>query len=301
MIFVIPVFFAAWRKKITLNDLGEDIWIGLASFALVLLLGWKVFDWTFPAFFVVVAMLTGILIKRNSSGKLQQWFMALGILVVCSVFQWWTLHYLPVKDYRAYAIGQNLVENMKNAEDLGLEPPKFLTFYTLKKAGSEDVKEVDSDTYLNEQIWKDSTWVIQKELTYSKKVKDGYEPKIADFAALDFDGNDLKDSLMNIPRLYLVVTYDLRKTDTANMKFISEFANAAQADGAVVLGFTTAGYDDCENFRHEHQLAFPYIQGDEKVLKTMIRANPGVMYIERGTVVNMWSHNNLPSYIDSRR
>ena len=296
MVFVIPVFFAAWRKKISLNTMREDVFIGVVSFLLILFLGWKIFDWVFPAFFAAVSIAVAMGIKKIAPARYVEWAMALGVLVVCGIFQWWTLHYLPIKDYRAYAIGENLIENMKTAEEVGKEPPKFLTFYTLKNASTGETKEVDSDTYLTERLWEDTAWEIQKEFTYSKKVKEGYEPKIADFTALDFDGNELKDSLMSIPRLFLVLTYDLAHTDTRHMAELKAFTDAAMADGAVVFGMTTAGYDDCENLRHEFQLAFPYIQGDEKVLKTMIRANPGIMLLENGVVKGKWNASHLPPY-----
>ncbi|MFN7014188.1 MAG: hypothetical protein ACK4ON_07975 [Bacteroidia bacterium] len=35
---------------------------------------------------------------------------------------------------------------------------------------------------------------------------------------------------------------------------------------------------------------------DETTLKTMIRSNPGIMLLKKGTVVAMWHHNDTPDF-----
>ena len=254
-------------------------------------------QWLFPVLFTVVAFGVGAFLKARSNQS--QWVMALGVLLVCLLTQYWTIAHLPLKDYRPYAIGHNIIEKMKTAQELGLDPPQYMRYYTMKSEVTGDTMVVNQDKYL--ALYKDTTfnmkeWKIQADLTTTKKVKDGYEPPIMDFMALDMDGNDLKDSLLAAPKVFLLVMWDLKASDRSNLKQIAEFANKAQADGIKFYGFTTAGYDEVENLRHEYQLAFPFLQGDEKVLKTMIRDNPGLMYLENATVINMWSNGDVPDY-----
>ncbi|MFN6380289.1 MAG: DoxX family protein [Flavobacteriales bacterium] len=291
--FVLPFFFAAFFNKVKLNTWKEDAYIIVSSLVLVALFGALKLDWNFPAVFVVVSTLAALIVKKFVGEK--QWLMAIAVTIVCAFTQYWTYVHLPLKDYRPYAIGQDIVENMKSAEELGLEPPKFLTFYTLKNKSGE-TKEVDSERYLSENIWKDTTWKIVNDLTYTKKVSDGYEAKIQDFTALDSDGNELKDELVAHPGVFLLVMWNIEETEKDHLKEIAEFANKAQAAGKAFYGFTTASYDEYEPLRHEFSLAFPFLQGDEKVLKTMIRANPGLVYWENGKVVNMWAACDVPDY-----
>jgi uncharacterized membrane protein YphA (DoxX/SURF4 family) len=292
--FILPFFIAAWRNKVKLNTLTEDLWIGGISVVLISVFSFVQLKWGFPMVFTILAIAVGVAIKQLTKGK--EYLMALGVLLVCAATQYYTVVHLPLRDFRAYAIGQNLVHNMKSAEELGLEPPKLVNMYMLKNEKTGEMKEVDSDTYLAQKMWEDKTWVIQKDKTYSKKIKDGYEPKILDFMAQDLDGNDLKDSLLAMDRVFLFVMWNLEETDKSVLKDAAEFANKAQAAGIPVYGFTTADYNAIEDLRHEHQLAFPFLQGDEKVLKTMIRANPGLMYLEKATVMNMWSGVDIPNF-----
>jgi hypothetical protein len=37
------------------------------------------------------------------------------------------------------------------------------------------------------------------------------------------------------------------------------------------------------------------------VLKTMIRSNPGLMYLEKATVVNMWSGVDIPNFDEASK
>lgn len=296
--FVLPFFIFAWMGKVKLNDWKDDAVIVTVATLIVLGFSYKMLDWYFPVIFIVTACAVGIGIKQATRGK--QWLMAIGVLLVCSLTQYWTYAHLPLKDYRAYAIGSDLRENMKTAEELGLESPAYLTYYTLKHSTTGEIKNMDSEAYLTQQIWKDSLWKIQPEFTYSKKIKDGYEPKIMDLSAMDMDGIDMLDSILDAPSIFLLVMWNLEEAKTSDLAELTAFALKAEAEGKQFYGFTTAGYDECENYRHEHQLAFPFLQGDEKVLKTMIRSNPGLIYMEKGKVINMWAGGDVPTYEEAK-
>ncbi|MBL7941872.1 MAG: DoxX family membrane protein, partial [Flavobacteriales bacterium] len=193
LILVIPVFIAAWRKKFTLNTNKEDMWyLGLA---LVLIAAFSIMQlkWFFPISFTIIACGLALVVKQYIGPKVP--LMALAALIVTGYVQYHTYTHLPLKDYRAYAIGNNLIDQMKTATELGLQEPKSLAFYTLKNKKTGELKEIDSDQYLKTEIWKDTTWSAPiEELTYTKEVVAGYRPKIQDFKPTDFDGVEMKDS-----------------------------------------------------------------------------------------------------------
>ena len=43
---------------------------------------------------------------------------------------------------------------------------------------------------------------------------------------------------------------------------------------------------------------YSFLFTDETVLKTIIRSNPGVLLLSKGTIVNKWHHNDFPSFIE---
>lgn len=294
LIFIIPIFFAAWMGKIKLNTYREDTIILVFSLLVVAGFSYSMLNWMFPVFFTLISFGVGVLIKKITSEK--QWLMAIGVLAVCVFLQYWTLEHLPLKDYRAYAIGNNILEKTRSAEELGLDPPKYVNMYTLKNKTTGELTEVDSDSYLSQKLWNDKNLELLKDKTYSKKIADGYEPPIKDFHPTNMDGEEVIDSLLNYDRVFWLVMYDLKKADTRYMKEINEFAKQAEAKGIKFFAISPSGYDEAENFRHEHQTPFPFLVNDMTELKIIIRSNPGLVYLEKGVVVNMWSDSDVPDF-----
>lgn len=364
LVFIIPIFFAAWMKKIKLNTKTEDIYILVASLLVVAGFSYAMLDWMFPVLFTLISFGVGVLIKMATKEK--EWLMALGVLVVCCFLQYWTLVHLPLKDYRAYAIGSDIKEKTMSAEERLLatpyakfveekvqpltedsldfvgeisnpeniveiekylesiksaggaaaeaanefaankaawtkdvetfQPPKFVNMYTLENKATGEAKEVDSDSYLKQKMWEDKAWTINKDKTFSKKIKDGYEPPIKDFNPSNMDGEEMIDSLLGYEKVYLLVMHNLSKTDTCNFKAINDFALKAQKDGAKFFGISSSAGEEVEEFRFRNQTPFDFLSNDGTELKIIVRSNPGLVYIEKGIIKDMWSNADIPEY-----
>ncbi|MEM1001533.1 MAG: DoxX family protein, partial [Bacteroidota bacterium] len=63
--------------------------------------------------------------------------------------------------------------------------------------------------------------------------------------------------------------------------------------GYTVIGLTSSGSEDKLNFKKRLNLGFDFYLCDEKVVKTMVRANPGVIVLNKGTVVNKAHWNDF--------
>jgi hypothetical protein len=99
---------------------------------------------------------------------------------------------------------------------------------------------------------------------------------------------------------FLLVCYDLAKTDddeTLHAK-INDLYKLAATDKIKVLALTASDAQQIDTYKHKHQALYDFANADGIVLKTMIRANPGLILIKDGTVIMNWHHNNFPSYTD---
>jgi hypothetical protein len=75
------------------------------------------------------------------------------------------------------------------------------------------------------------------------------------------------------------------------------FANNAVEDGLRVYSLTKLYEKDrISDFRNTVQADFPFYTADDILLKTIIRSNPGVLYIEDAKIVKKWHHKQLPEY-----
>ncbi|MFT4602089.1 MAG: putative membrane protein YphA (DoxX/SURF4 family), partial [Arenicella sp.] len=117
--FVLIIFFN--QRKIQMNTVKENWVMTISSMLVVVFFSW-VFGWYFPIFFALFALLGSFVIGRINIGKMSKdWKMALYVGVVSFIFALYTSMYLPVKDYRAYAIGNNISEQMTNGVDPVIE------------------------------------------------------------------------------------------------------------------------------------------------------------------------------------
>lgn len=120
--------------------------------------------------------------------------------------------------------------------------------------------------------------------------------KITDYSVSSAEGDDVTQMTFDGNKLLFVI-YDVRKASTDNMDAIRALIN--NLDGKVdMMILTASGPDEAEAFRHEHQLAIPYYLADATVLKTIVRANPGITLWSNGTVMGMWHHNDTPDASD---
>jgi uncharacterized membrane protein YphA (DoxX/SURF4 family) len=79
-------------------------------------------------------------------------------------------------------------------------------------------------------------------------------------------------------------------------KQLNPVAAAAKQAGWKVYGITTiADAESAAPFTKATGADYPFYRADEKLLKTIIRANPGLVIWKDGAVVGMYHHRHLPS------
>jgi uncharacterized membrane protein YphA (DoxX/SURF4 family) len=246
--------------------------------------------WFFPFIFAFVILLIFIVLKMKLGEKSADISTILGTTAII-LFTLHCYYNLPVKDFRPYAIGKSIPAQMKLPE--GAQPDVFETKLVYENIASGETKEMTQDEYMSLKLWEDSTWKWKS--TDSKLIKEGDKAKITDFAITDFDNNDYTyDFLDEEAPILVFISSKINKVNKNAFQKINPLVEAAFAKGYYAIGLTASSYNQVDEFRHDVQAMFDYYQVDEITLKTIVRSNPGLILLKKGTILGKWHHRNIP-------
>jgi uncharacterized membrane protein YphA (DoxX/SURF4 family) len=249
-------------------------------------------------FFILIIFINRNKIKSVFNDSFKADWASVGATTVLSfAFAFYCLWHLPVKDFRPYAIGKNIPEQMTLPANA--KPYIYETVLMYKNMETKEVKELTSDEYM-------ANWAVYDESngwkhldTKNKEIQKGDDAKIKDFKIEGYDGNDYTQDILDDPDyVLLLVAYDIKKADLKGMRKFSAFAEEANNNGISVIGLSASSENTVEEIRHEVQAPYNFYSADGITLKTMIRSNPGLMLLKKGVVVDMWHHNDFPDFKD---
>ncbi len=204
---------------------------------------------------------------------------------------------LPPLDFRAYAPGMNIKENMKKAADY--KDPVYESMLVYENLKTHEKKEFSQKAYMDSKIWEDTlNW--KWSATNNKLISDAVNPpKITDFTVSDLNGNTVTDSLLNDKNYsFWLVVYDLAQTTDGEslMAQINDFYKLSSSEKFKFYALTASSSKEIDDFKHKHNALYDFVTVDATVLKTMIRSNPGLMLMKDGTVIANWHHSNFPTF-----
>jgi len=193
--------------------------------------------------------------------------------------------HLPWIDFRPYHIGANITEGMTVPE--GKPVDEYRTSLLYEKDGV--VKEFDMSDY----PWDDSTWIFKDSKT--SIIKKGYTPSIHDFSIITREGYEITDEVLSDEGFtFLLVAHRLTKSDRQALKKASNIAGFCKENDHRFYALTASPQNEIEYLKSELGLKYDFCFTDEITLKTIIRANPGLLLLQKGTVVGKWHFNDMP-------
>lgn len=302
-IFVLPLLIFAKRIDGKDFDLTEKI-VSVVAIIVAFVASILVFKWYLPAVFISIMLLARVALHYGlKSEAIRKFSFSLLTLILCS---WFTIHcynHLPIKDYRPWAIGNIVPQKM-------IGEPEFADVYMVyKNTKTGEVKEYlavknTDGKPINDFSWMTEEFIANNEFVNQRKQinKEAVEAPIHDFTLDNPEtGEAYAETFIFKPGYkFMLVAYDLKKTNTAVMPKVNEFVAACQKEGIEFIGATSSA-DMVEEFRHQHQNAFPYYSNDATSLKTIIRSNPGLVMMKDTVVTGMWHHNDFPTFEDVKR
>lgn len=239
---------------------------------------------------VTILLLTKKYIPQTLSSQVE---LSMFIIAVCFVFGFMTyarLH-LPIKDFRPYKIGNNIPEMMEIPADA--EADVYEIEFIYEKDGIRQTFTLDNYPK------GDTTWVFVDQV--SKLVKKGYEPPIHDFEITTLEGEDVTEDILAAHKAVLIIMYDLSKADLNQMDKVIALLKDSKEELYYCHVLTGSGLADIDELSdvYREQLEEAgldweevFYQTDPVTLKTIVRANPGVIVIQDGTITDKYNLRN---------
>ena len=202
-------------------------------------------------------------------------------LVLSGFYVYHVLNHLPVIDFRPFEIGKNIEEGMIVPEDA--PKPIYDYAWTFRVNGEEQtiVTQGDYPTVDGEYVGVETS-----------EVQAGYEPPIHDFT-IEQDGEDFAASLLQEEKLVMVVAYDLMKTNIEQYASVKTYTDLAIKKGYKVIGMSASNSTQSEKLINDHELDFQFYFTDETALKTIVRSNPAILVLEKGTIIQKVHYNDF--------
>lgn len=212
------------------------------------------------------------------------WLIGLYSFLFILMITGYCYFHLPLFDFRPYHIGANIREGMEIPE--GKSPTVYDTRFIMQKG--EEQKEFGLEDY------PDSTWTfVDTKLVVKEK---GYEPAIRDFSIVrQDDGEDITDEVLDDDNYtFLLIAHQLEEADDGSIDLINELYDYCLQYGYAFYALTSSSDEAILKWQDSTGAEYPFCLTDNTTLRTMIRSNPGVILLKKGTVLNKWGVNELP-------
>ncbi len=229
----------------------------------------------------ILILFFGVSYIKPLFGKLPTTVLALLGFIISLWFGYHVLMHLPLIDFRAYKVGDNIKENMMLPADAQKAVIDYHWTYTLN-GKQEELTDRGSGPAKYDKIIKVETTIIEE----------ADIPKIQDFS-IESDEEDLTDHFLNEDKLIMVVSYSLEHIDRNSLTELKKVTDEAIRKGYTVIGLTASGEDAKKSIKETYKLDFDFYLCDEKALKTVVRSNPGIVKLSKGTVIQKLHYNDM--------
>ena len=277
MVFLVFILFTPFTLYVAITDVVPDCGcfgdaIGMSNMA----------SFIKNLFLLLLAVIVFLGRKRfvvNISAK-NRWMVVLFSFFYIAFIEAISLSYVPILDFRNYAVGNNLRELVQGEGDT------YKVMLTFEKNGEQRNFEQDS--------LPDETWLFVD--THSELVAKGRKPVIGDFAILDWesDYDVAQDILADTGFVCILVAEFLEDASVGRVDKINDLYDYCLEHNVSFFAATSSDESDIELWRKRTGAEYPVYWADNVLLRSMTRANPGVLLINDGVIVGKWNVTGMP-------
>lgn len=215
----------------------------------------------------------------------ERWVPAILALMGIGVFTYCNQRYLPYKDFRPYQIGFDLNQKIQEADS---------TYQAELLEGTQFIyRKGDCVQKFSVHDLPDTTWTYegqeQSEELKSRKLTYSFEMQ-------NSQGEAMENEILNdTTGVFLLFSLNWNQANQDNIDEINELYRYAQDKGYKFYGVSASTPEEESEWRYQTGADYPILFMDATTIKTVIRANPGLIVMKSGVVVDKISTEMLPS------
>ena len=254
----------------------------------VTLTNWQTF-WKNIIFLIFVIIFLQYGKKYRTIINLKKSLFIISIITFSAfAFQFYNYYNIPVIDFRPFNEGVNLKEASTIPEDAEQDIYETVLYYKNLNTGKSKAFSIDNIPYEDTLTWAYDT-------TITELIFKGYEPPIHDFFLTEFNNDDITEDILNVKELSLIfVMHKITEAYDRVKEELNELAKFAEIYNLKIYCFTSSETSDIENIINDFPKNVVICTGDYKMLKTMVRSDPGFVILKDAVLLKKYHYRNIP-------
>lgn len=207
-------------------------------------------------------------------------YIILAVTIICFAIAYYVLMHLPILDFRAYKVGVNIEEGMAADPDRP-DVYGYDWYYTID--GKVEIVTTDGAP---------PSGYPKYDKVEPRLIEEGYVPPIHDFS-IERNGEDFTTDILSKEKIAVIVVYNLSKSESDGMYKLNAFIDRAESAGYEVMALSASSDTQAQELMKKYGFETTFYVTDETVLKTILRSNPGIVLLDKGTIMAKTHWNDI--------
>ena len=196
---------------------------------------------------------------------------------------------LPLIDFLPYKEGANIYQMIEAQHDTGVEEmseEEYVLVYRNRRTGKLREFSIDDKEWQDDKKWE---WVetrVDNEISPIQTL-------VSEFSISDVEGNVTREILTHKGRLYLICVTNFNKISGDCRRRMRSVVEQAEADGGMVVCITPQPLREVTYYSFDGSDMVRCYNIDATVLKTMLRANNGLVVLDDGVITGKYNCRNI--------
>ncbi|HAQ64443.1 MAG TPA: hypothetical protein DCR43_01065 [Bacteroidales bacterium] len=247
----------------------------------IILTNWQTFYKNLILMIFVVGLIATRKYEKPTINAGSQWILLMAGFLAFAAFSVFSYRHLPLLDFMPWKVGKNMYPTTE------VQAKYYVTY---KNNVTGETKEYESHNF----PYNDSVWMSQWSFV-NQRIDDPSAGLRHELQILDSTGTDVTDAYIRNTDYQLIITmYDPQTAPSRVAEQLAPLVDYLYKEGHTPVLLTAALPEEMGIIASAYKNHVEVLNADDIVLKTMVRANPGVMLMKNGVVIDKWNWRDTP-------